>query len=378
MTETFLHDPFGEPELLAAILGPGALPAVRQAALPDHAPGADADGLRLALVPVAGATAPGVRLALSDAALDRVDFVMAAMEAERVRLVAGDGQPVAAYRFAGSTSVGPGQPDRDPIRHRRLVEAVREVAGHFGRRDAAEMPALLHGIGIRALARARGALSDVPVRLGTRLGAADVEPRELHYGYTQHFAVEEHVLRHRRFDGTMSEAVARSVFTSGDAVTVLPFDPGRDAVLLIEQFRAAPHARRDPRPWCLEAVAGRCDTLEPPEATARREAREEAGLELGRVERIAAYYPTPGIAAEFITAFVGEADLAAAGGLHGLAAEHEDIRALVVPLDDALAAAERGEINNAPLLLSLFWLARHRGRLAAAWRRPLDGPERSG
>jgi len=161
-------------------------------------------------------------------------------------------------------------------------------------------------------------------------------------------------------------------------VTVLPFDARRDAVLLIEQFRAGPHARRDPRPWCLEAVAGRCDKLEPPEATARREAREEAGLEFGRVERIAAYYPTPGIAAEFITAFVGEADLGASGGVHGLDEEDEDIRAIVVPVAEALAAAEGGEINNAPLLLSLFWLARHHLRLAAAWRRPLDGSGRSG
>ena len=38
-------------------------------------------------------------------------------------------------------------------------------------------------------------------------------------------AMEEHRLRHRRFDGAMSEPLDRAVFTSGDAVTVLPFDP---------------------------------------------------------------------------------------------------------------------------------------------------------
>jgi nudix-type nucleoside diphosphatase (YffH/AdpP family) len=114
-------------------------------------------------------------------------------------------------------------------------------------------------------------------------------------------------------------------------------------------------------------VAGRCDALEPPEATARREALEEAGLTLGRLERIAAYYPSPGIISEFITAFVGEADLSAAGGLHGLPDEHEDIRAVVVPLDAALAAVASGEIDNAPLILSLLWLARHQDRLRREW-----------
>ena len=138
-------------------------------------------------------------------------------------------------------------------------------------------------------------------------------------------------------------------------------------MLLVEQFRAGPYARRDPRPWSLETVAGRCDKTEPPEATARREAREEANLELGRIERIAAFYPSPGIVAEYITSFVAEADLGAAGGLHGLAEEHEDIRTLVVPLDAALAAMASGEIDTAPLMISLLWLERHAARLAAAW-----------
>jgi ADP-ribose pyrophosphatase len=75
--------------------------------------------------------------------------------------------------------------------------------------------------------------------------------------------------------------------------------------------------------------------------------------------------------AEYITAFVGEADLDGAGGTHGLAEEHEDIRALVVPLADALAAVASGEIDTAPLMLSLLWLERNAPRLREAWSEPL-------
>ena len=195
----------------------------------------------------------------------------------------------------------------------RLAETLDEVMGHYGRRAAAEMPALLHGIGIRALGRSRGPGRRPPRALGTALGAADVEAVERRQAYARFFGIEEHLLRHRRFDGGRSEPLERAVFTSGDAVVVLPWDPRRDAVLLIEQFRAGPFARRDPRPWRLETVAGRCDRNEPTEATARREAREEAGIELGRIERIAEFYPSPAIMSEFITAFVGEADLRRGG-----------------------------------------------------------------
>ena len=214
------------------------------------------------------------------------------------------------------------------------------------------MRPLLPGIAFRAHARTRGARSAAPTALGTGFAPGDVEAAAPGYPFAGFFGIEGYRRRHRRFDGRMSPPLERSVFVSGDAATVLPFDIRRDTVLL------------------LETVAGRCDPLEAPEATARREAREEAGLELGRLERVAAYYSSPGIAAEHITAFVGEADLSAAGGTHGMADEHEDIRALVVPLDAALEAVASGEINNAPLLVTLLWLARHRERLAAAWTAP--------
>ena len=177
-------------------------------------------------------------------------------------------------------------------------------------------------------------------------------------------------MRHRLFDGGWSDEVSRTVLCVGDAVTVIPYDARRDSVLLIEQFRAAMFVRGDRCPWAVEAVAGRIDAEMDAETAARREAREEAGVELGRMETIAAYYTTPGFAAEQVTSMVGEADLGSAGGLFGVAHENEDIRAFVVPLDGALAGVARGEIDNAPAILSLLWLGQNRQRLRAAWAAP--------
>ncbi|MEY5032678.1 MAG: hypothetical protein RL354_1709 [Planctomycetota bacterium] len=103
--------------------------------------------------------------------------------------------------------------------------------------------------------------------------------------YAGFFAVEEQDLRFRRFDGTLSDPVNRATFVAGDAVTVLPYDPVRDRVLLVEQFRVGPHLRGDANPWQLEAIAGRIDPGETVEATAIREAipafaREIKGYDL--------------------------------------------------------------------------------------------------
>lgn len=365
MRAIFLPGPFAEADALGAILG-AARPEIVPATLGDFALQAEPHGARVAMVPSPGGRVVGAVARASGETADRLAFALAAFGGAQAQWVDIGGRAVeihaAAAAFAEPAAVAPEAEWRA-----HLVECVAEAMAHFGRRPADEIPALLQGISYRALGRVRGRAETRPVRARYGYGAADVETLAVARPYTRYFAIEEHRLRHRRFDGGVSGVVERAVFVSGDAVTVVPFDPVRRLVLLIEQFRVGPLARLDPHPWQIEAVAGRCDAGETPEATARREAREEAGIEIGRMTRIAAYYSSPGVMAEHITAFVGEADLADAGGVHGLDAEDEDIRALVVPVETALAFAASGEINNAPLLLSLFWLAPRLDALAAEW-----------
>jgi ADP-ribose pyrophosphatase len=174
------------------------------------------------------------------------------------------------------------------------------------------------------------------------------------------FAVSETHLTHQRFDGTQSAVIKRAAFVMGDAVTVLPVDPIRKRVLLIEQFRMGPFARGDRQPWSLEAIAGRIDAGETPEDAARREAVEEAGITLGALRLIAAYYPSPGAVTEFLYSYVAICDLPdQTAGLHGLASESEDIRSHVIALDHLMELVKTGEVNNAPLILTAFWLAQN-------------------
>lgn len=192
-------------------------------------------------------------------------------------------------------------------------------------------------------------------------GTTDVEVLTRAEPYARYFALEEQELRFRRFDGTMGEPVLRAAFVSGDAVTVLPYDPQRDRVLVVEQFRFAPHVRGDANPWQLEAIAGRIDRGETPEAAAIRESFEEAGLRIARLLPMAGYYPSPGAVTEYLYSFLALVDLPdSAAGVFGLASEAEDIRAHLVSFHQLMALCASGEIGNAPLLLSALWLARER------------------
>jgi nudix-type nucleoside diphosphatase (YffH/AdpP family) len=193
-----------------------------------------------------------------------------------------------------------------------------------------------------------------------------VATQAIRHPYAAYFAIEEHQLSFRRFDGSMSAVLDRAVFVSGDAAIVLPYDPVRDRVMVIEQFRAGPHVRGDANPWLIEAIAGRIDGGETPEEAARREAVEEAGLELQAIHAGPSYYPSPAAKAEYLYSFIGIADLPdAAAGLGGLEAEAEDIRSHVISFDHLMALVASGEVDNAPLLILAYWLQSKRAELRA-------------
>lgn len=253
------------------------------------------------------------------------------------------------------------------------LECACELMDYIDTPAGENLDQLWTGIMTRARMRVR-AKSEAPVTGSMRAARApeDVTLIERRRPYTGFFAMEECVLRHRRFDGGWSPEMSRLALVSGDAVTVVPYDVVRREVMLIEQFRAPMLARGDACPWGVEAIAGRVDKENDAEAAARREALEEGGLTLGRMARVAGYYSSPGIAAEHLTSFVGEADLSAAGGTFGVIDEHEDIRAFTVSLDDALAGVASGEINNGPAILSLLWLQSNADRLAEIWGAPLS------
>ncbi len=174
--------------------------------------------------------------------------------------------------------------------------------------------------------------------------------------------LERYHLKHRRFDDTWSELIDRDLYTIGEVAAVLLYDPRADTVLLTEQFRTC-GLRYGETTWLIEVVAGLIDGSASPEETARREAKEEAGCSIDELMPITTTYSSPGGYGERIYLYAASADLSEAGGIFGLAHEHEDIRATVVPFDDALAACDDGRIVDGKTLIALNWLSRHKEEL---------------
>ncbi|MEO1778103.1 MAG: NUDIX domain-containing protein [Pseudomonadota bacterium] len=353
--------------LLSIVLGrPLDSLDVRDDALADYRVDAVAEGPFPMLRHDPGARAPGVVVSgLTDTDRARLDYYEAGFHYDVLPCTTVGGVDAHVYMADANTWTAAGLWALDDwVAHWGAMTefAAQEVMAGFGSVTSDKVARRFPRIRARAWSKVlaqRGRHGQ-----GTLAGRVEIARRV--QAYSNFFALEDLTLRHEQFDGTMSEPLDRAVFVSTDAAILLPYDPVRDRVLLVEQIRMGPIARSDPMVWQLEPVAGLIDPGETPEAAACREALEEAHLTLGHLEPVGECYASPGAATDFFHLFVGLCDLPDdAAQIGGAVDEGENIRSHLMSFDDLLAMAEDRRTANAPLTLLIYWLAHHRARLAA-------------
>lgn len=179
------------------------------------------------------------------------------------------------------------------------------------------------------------------------------------------FKMIKYRFRHKLFAGGWSDVIEREMFERGHAAAMLPYDPIRDEVVLIEQIRVG--ALEHKHPWQLEIVAGMIDSEESADDVVRREAQEEAGLEVGQLVSLVSYYPSAGGCSEKLDVFVGQVDASKAEGIHGLDDENEDIRVHVMSRVQAYELVKQGKIENGASIIALQWLELNHLQLKSQW-----------
>ena len=202
-------------------------------------------------------------------------------------------------------------------------------------------------------------------------GAQDLDVVQRTPGYRGFFSIDKVILKHRLYAGGWSPPFTRELFLRDPAAGVLLYDPDRDQLVLVEQFRIG--ALQDAEnqgssPWLLEIVAGIMAPDESATQLSRREAQEEAGCEILDMVHITDYYNSPGGSNERISLYCGRVDASSAGGIHGLEEENEDIRALVLSFEEAWQALQDGRMNNAMAIIAMQWLYINRHSLHQKWR----------
>jgi ADP-ribose pyrophosphatase len=181
----------------------------------------------------------------------------------------------------------------------------------------------------------------------------DVQVLDTELIYAGHIRLFKHQLRYRLFAGGWSQSVIRELYQSRPAAGVLLFDPHRDEIVLVEEFRLGALGKTG-SPWLVELVAGLIEEGETVQEVAYREAQEEAGCQVIDLMPICEYWTSPGISTGKFTLFCGKINAARAGGIFGLAAENEDIRAHVFPKQVVYQALSKGYNNHTYIIFCIF------------------------
>jgi ADP-ribose pyrophosphatase len=205
----------------------------------------------------------------------------------------------------------------------------------------------------------------------------DVRVIEKARPFDGYFKIDRYTVQHRTFEGGWTAPFHREVFERGHAVVVLLYDPDRDAVVLIEQFRIGAFAAADSpwfdgefSPWLIECVAGIIDPGETPDFVARRETAEETGCDAGELIPMYQLLVSPGASTESNYLFCARVDSSNAGGIFGLDHEHENIRVLVLPAEEAFQWLDGGRILHSTTIICLQWLRINRLALKERWAPP--------
>jgi len=180
------------------------------------------------------------------------------------------------------------------------------------------------------------------------------------------FKLARYKLKHTLFAGGWSSELIRELLERGHAAAILPYDPIRDELVFIEQFRpGAMHTQENA--WLWEIIAGIIEIGETPAEVVKREAQEEAGCIVTDLIHICDFFVSPGSTTETTALFCGKVDATTAAGIHGIASECEDIQVHVLPFAAAINMLYTDKLLYAPAIIALQWLMLNKEKLQREW-----------
>ena len=171
--------------------------------------------------------------------------------------------------------------------------------------------------------------------------------------FNEFFKIEKATVSWRRSDGKLGRGVTRYVVRRGDSVGIIPMCP--DGVILVRQFRY-PAARKEIDPYLWEIPAGMIDKGEKPEVTAKRELKEEIGVESSKIMPLISFFLSPGALDEMFHLFYAPIDeckeIVQVGGVEE---EEEDLEVKKFNREEIMEMIQSGRIIDSKTIASLMY-----------------------
>ena len=178
-----------------------------------------------------------------------------------------------------------------------------------------------------------------------------INKKNIHKGF---FEMNEVTLKYKKIDGSWTNNIKRELFGGAQVSAVLPYDPIKKEIVLIQQFRPGTISKNFNN-FLYEIVAGIIDKGESPETTAKRECIEETGCKIKSILPIQGYFPAPGSSESYYHLFLGEVEAFEGSRTMGLENENEDILVKCYNFNKVKEMLQNKEIVNGITLIALQW-----------------------
>ena len=178
-----------------------------------------------------------------------------------------------------------------------------------------------------------------------------IDKIKLHDGF---FKLYDLSFTHIQHNGKWSPKISREIFSGAHVATVLPYDPIKNKILLLKQFRAGV-LKKGHDPLVTEIVAGIIDDGETPQEAAKRECLEETGCKANSLKEIYPYYPAPGSSESYYHLFLAEIDAFEGEKILGQKYENEDILVKSYDISEVRELMKEHKIINGLSLIALQW-----------------------
>jgi nudix-type nucleoside diphosphatase (YffH/AdpP family) len=171
------------------------------------------------------------------------------------------------------------------------------------------------------------------------------------------FKLDEVLVSHRQFDGTMSAERPLLIFERGDAVAALILNRDSGEVVLVEQFRVPTLEKGRNDGWMIEVPAGMIRGNESPEQAVVREVFEETGYRIENPEHVATFFSSPGGTSERIFLFYAVVeDVDKIGPGVGNREDGEDIKVITMSVEDLFERLRQAAVEDPKLIIAAHHL----------------------